>query len=491
MTFLDMRRRLSGVAAGFIFASAVCRVHAQTEEPSAPAQKAEFRLKAPVSGNVLETRLPEPSVMRLKNGLTLMILEDHRAPVVVTELHVAGPGPMFEPIERQGLASLTAETMVRASAVRPAQELAQDLERLGVVLSSSAPAGSAEIVVRARGLSDHFDEWLSVFAEVVLRPGFPAGELAKVRERREAQQRRDATSPFLVAEQLLRRAVRGEHPTDRASGAPKLCAECNVEALKQWYRDRFAPQNAILGVVGDVKSSQVLAAVRKTLGSWTRSRLSPEAPLQKSLAAPSRAVYLVDRPDSTQTTICIGGLSPDRLARDYGPMRILNRLLGDGPGSRLHDRVREQRGLAYSVGSWLLQEPAPAMWRACAEVRTQSTTAALGVIMDELELIRRGDVAPEEVEHAKHSLVAAFAFSLEDPIAPSRFALENRHLGLPVGEANRFSERIMPVTADDVRAAARTYLDTSRLQIVAVGDVRRIRSGIAAIVPQDEMHTVQ
>jgi len=171
-------------AAGAIFFLSVIahqipgNVLAQGREVAAPS-KVERKDRAPVSREILPIKLPKPIEAKLKNGLTVLILEDHRAPFINLQLHLGGAGALFEPAAMAGLASTTAQMLGEGTRSRNSFELAAEIDRLGASIGAGAPFGAPDAVFSASGLSENFDSWFKLAVEMLLQPSFPADELEK------------------------------------------------------------------------------------------------------------------------------------------------------------------------------------------------------------------------------------------------------------------------------------------------------------------------
>src|SRR5580765_835958 len=129
------------------------------ESLSTPQSKVERKNKAPVSREILRVKLPKPVEAKLKNGLTVLILEDHRAPFVSTQLYIGGAGALFEPAGMAGLANATAQMLREGTKTKNSLQIAEAIDRLGAAIGAGAAFGSPDLVLSASGLSDNFDSW--------------------------------------------------------------------------------------------------------------------------------------------------------------------------------------------------------------------------------------------------------------------------------------------------------------------------------------------
>jgi zinc protease len=445
------------------------------EGTSPPLSRVERKNKAPVSRDILRIKLPKPIEAKLKNGLTVLILEDHRAPYINLQLHIGGAGALFEPAAMTGLANTTAQMLREGTKSRTSVQIAEEIDRLGAALSAGSSFGSPDVVLSASGLSDNFDAWFAVAADVLLNPSFPADELEKLKQRQRVQLNEQRSAANFLLNERFNRAVYGEHPAANVSPTRESLDALTQEALIKWHHERYAPQNAILGVAGDVRAKDLIAKLEKQLVGWKKSEIKQVWPRDPAPAA-ARKVLLVNRPNSVQTTVALGNIAIDRRSSDYMPMVVMNDVIGGGASSRLFLNLREEKGYTYGVYSNFSALRYPGPWRAGGNMRTEVTEGALVEFLSEIRRIREEKVAPEELEDSKRSIAASFALSLEQPTRVLNFAITRKQYGLPADYWDTYAARIMAVTADDVQRVARKYLNPDALQLVAVGDATKIKA---------------
>ncbi len=181
-------------------------LQAQEGEALSPG-KIERKNRAPVSRDMLRVKLPKPVEVKLKNGLTVLVMEDHRAPFISLQLHIKGAGALFEPAPLAGLASTTAQMLREGTKSRTSLQIAETIDRLGAALGAASSFGSSEAVLSASGLSDNFDAWFEVVADVLLDPSFPADELEKLKQRQRVQLRQQRSSASFLASERFNSAV--------------------------------------------------------------------------------------------------------------------------------------------------------------------------------------------------------------------------------------------------------------------------------------------
>lgn len=445
------------------------------EAPQIAPSKVERKDRAPVSSEILPIKLPKPIEAKLKNGLTVLILEDRRAPFINLQLHVNGAGALFEPAAMAGLANTTAQMLREGSRTRTSVQLAEEIDRLGASISAGASFGAPDLVFSASGLSENFDAWLRLATEVLLQPSFPADELEKMKQRMRAQLREQRAAANFLLNERFNRLLYGAHPAARVSVTPESIERLSRESLSQWHRERFTPQNAILGIAGDVRAKELLAKLEKHLAGW-KSRPVVQPWPDNPAPASARKVLLVHRPNSVQTTLALGNIAIDRRSSDYLPMVLMNDIVGGGASARLFLNLREEKGYTYGVYSSFSALHYPGPWRAGGNMRTEVTEPALAEFFREIRRIREETVSSRELEESKRSIIAGFALSLEQPARVLNFAISRMLYKLPADYWDTYAAKITALNGDDVQRVARKYLNPDTLQLVAVGDATKIKT---------------
>jgi zinc protease len=454
---------------------AVPPLHSQ--EVVTPPSQVERKNKAPVSRDILRVKLPKPVEATLKNGLTVLILEDRRAPYVTMQLYIGGSGALFEPVGSAGLANATAAMLSEGTKSRTSVQLAEEIDRLGSGISAGSSFGSPDTILSASGLSDNFDDWFAILVDVLLNPSFPADELEKLKQRQRVQLREQRSSSGFLTSERFNRAVYGDHPAGQISATLESIDKLSREALMRWHRDRYTPGDSILAIAGDVRARELTRKLEKRLARWKRPEVKQAWPRNPSPQT-ARNVFLVDRPDSVQTTVALGNIAIDRRSADYMPMVVMNHVIGGGASSRLFLNLREDKGYTYGVYSDFSALRYPGPWRAGGSMRTEVTEAALAEFFYELQRIRDDKVTTEELEASKRAIVASFALSLEQPTRVLGFAVTSKKHGFPADYWDAYPAKIMAVTAGDIQRVARKYLNPDALQVVAVGDASKIKAGL-------------
>lgn len=467
-------RAAVSICLSLIFATAVATTIAAQEGAAVSPSKVERKNRAPISREIIKVTLPKPVEAKLKNGLTVLILEDHRAPFVSTQLYIGGAGALFEPAGMAGLANATAQMLREGTKNKNSLQIAESIDRLGAAIGVGASFGSPDLVLSASGLSDNFDSWFRIASEMLLEPSFPADELEKLKQRMRVHLREQRSGANFLLNERFNRVVYGDHPAAKVSATVDSINQLGRDNLIKWHQERFAPQNAILGVAGDVQATELIAKLEKLLGAWQPNQTAESWPANPA-AASARKIALVNRPNSVQTTLALGNIAIDRRSPDYLPMVVMNDIIGGGASARLFLNLREEKGYTYGVYSDFSALRYPGPWRAGGNMRTEVTDGAMVEFFNEIRRIRDEKVPSKELEESKRSITASFALSLEQPTRVLSFAITRKLYDLPANYWDQYASGIAAVSADDVQRVARKYLNPETLQIVAVGDAGKIK----------------
>jgi predicted Zn-dependent peptidase len=484
-----MRRRALQFST-LVFALMIAASAARSQAPrggtegshSSETSKVEHKNLAPVSKELLKVRIPKPREATLSNGVRVLIMEDHRLPLISIQYNIAAAGPIFEPQDLPGLANITAQMMDEGTTTRTSLQIAEAVERLGASLSVSSGYGSSVFAVSASGLADNFDDWLALANDVLLNPSFPKDELDRLKQRLHIGLKQQRTDPDFLGNERFSRVIYGDHPAANVTTTDAAIDAITTARLAQWHKERLAPQNTILGIAGDVHADALVPQLEKALAGWKRTDLQEALPPNPKPATAPR-ISIVDRPGSAQTNLYMGNIAIDRRSPDYFPVLVANQVFGGNGSARLFTKLREEKGYTYGAYSWFVSRKYPGPWIASGNSRTEVTGDAMTEFIKEIQRLRNEPVSGKELEDAKRAIVASFALSLEDKDDVLSYAITRLTYSLPEDYWDTYPEKVNAVSTADIQRVARQYLDPATLQVVAVGAASKITSSLKAFGP--------
>lgn len=419
-----------------------------------------------------DVRFPAYEIKALANGLRVVAVPHHEQPAVSLRLLVAAGGA-HDPAGKPGVANLAASLLDQGTRSRSAQAIATAIDNLGGALGVGA--GTDLTFVNAVVLKEDLDFVLDLVADVARNPAFSPEEIDRQRQQLLSGLQVSYEDPGYIAGVVFDRLVYGFHPYGRpSSGTPESIRAITREDLVSFHATYFAPNNAILAIVGDVTPEEAFAGAERAFGDWTRAGVS--LPGFGDPPPPTRRVVVVDRPGAVQTEIRVGHLGVPRKNPDYMSLNLAIKILGGEGANRLHRVLRSERGLTYGASADFetLQQSGDIV--AETNTRSETTGEVLRLIVDEVWRLRRERVNRAELEGAQAYLAGSFPLTIETPSAIALQVLNALFYGLDLQELEDFPERVNAVTPADVQRVAERYLKPDRLSIVLVGDADRFVS---------------
>ena len=452
-----------------------------TPLPPSPVVAAPIDLtRPPVLGAPPALRVPPITTRQLPNGMRIVVVEQHELPIADVMLQIRNGGEA-DPAGHTGTAALTSALLTEGTTTRSALQIADQAAFLGVRVG--AGSGWEQSTVSLHTPTAQLDSALALFADVALRPTFPAPDLERVRKVRltSLQQLRDRGPA--IADRAYATALYGEqHPYGRPlAGTEASIAAISRADLQSFYDTYYRPNNATLLVVGDVKPDDVERRAQALFGGWARRDVPP--PSNATANTPkATTLVLIDKPGAAQSSFRLGGIGAPRSTQDYFALQVLNTILGGSFTSRLNQNLRETRGYTYGAGSGFSMRRMAGPFTASAEIVSAKSDSALTEFMKELRAIR--DTVPsDELAKAKRYLQLSLPEDFETTGSIAGQLLPLITYDIPLDFYNTAVERIGAVTQADVQRVARQYVDPDRLTLVIVGDRKTIEPGLRALRP--------
>jgi zinc protease len=424
-------------------------------------------------------QLPKPTTFKLPNGLTVVMLEDHRVPFVTFQLGIRS-GDSSDPTDMPGVASVTADMLSEGTVSRTDKQIADAIDRIGGAVKASTDPDFT--VISGSALSKYADAMFGIAADITQHPNFPDADfkLEKTNLLQELTMKR--SNPSFLANERFHKVVFGNHPYAVVSPTPESVQKLTREDLIKFHKDHYLPNTSSLVIVGDFKVDKMKALVSKDFGAW-KSQTAPTFSFASSPQRSGRTIYLVDRPGSVQSSVKIGNLGIKKSDPDYFAVMVANQILGGSANSRLFLNIREQKGYTYGAYSSFAPRVQAGPFSAGAEVRTPVTAPSLKEFLFELERIRNTPVTDAELDSAKNFLVGTFQSGFETQGSVAQRLLEMQIYNLPPNYLENYTTKVLAVSPADVRRVADKYIDFDNLAITVVGDAKQIENDLRTFAP--------
>jgi len=426
--------------------------------------------------------LPEIHQTTLPNGMNLLGVEYGRAPWL-SLTYMAKRGSETDPLGKPGVADWAAELLTLGTASRNQLQLAQDIEARGASLNGRS--GYDATLISLEGLAEDFGEHLATLAEIVQTPSFPEPEFQLIRERRRAELTHQLEDPRELASLRYLRLFFGEAPYGHpVPGELQTLDALALADLQDFYRREITPGTSTLVAVGMLDFDTVAAAAARLFGAWTGG--GPASPAYT--AAPDQTaapgIYLLDRPDLTQSEIRMGHLGLPRAHPDYFPLKLMNYILGEGGfSSRLMARIRSDLGFTYGIRSSFAFRRAPGPFIASTFTPAVNTAAVVKEIQAVIREVCENGVTSQELAEAQSYYVGHFPLGLETPRGLSRQVLSIDLYDLGRDYLKGYCERIRSVTPKAAAQAAQDHLHPDALVTLVMGPAAQCADALRDLGP--------
>ena len=433
------------------------------------------RTKKPEPDPAPAASFPDYKTVTLPNGLKVFVIEDDRKPTVTFRLLIKG-GSLHDGA-KTGLSGFVAGLLNRGTEKRDAATFAAESDYLGVRIEGLT--GADAISVSGGGLTKYTDKILDLLIDATLHPTFPAEQFTKEQRKALSALEAEKQEPAKLAGKLEGKLVFGAHPYG-AYRTPETVKEITRDDLVAYHKTWFAPNNATLAIVGDVKADAIVPLVEKAFAAWEKHDVPAE-----TFAAPpplkGLTLHLVDRPGAVQSNIQIAFPGPPRNNPDMAELNVVNATLGGGFSGRLFQNLREKHGWTYGAYSAFGMNLYAGEFTAGAETRNAVTAPAIEETLKEIKRLRDEPVPEEELSLQRQYNVGNYLLSLESSARIATRVQDIELYGLPADFYKTYARRMGSVTSAAVQALAKKYLTTEDLVIVVVGEAKEIKPELEKI----------
>lgn len=404
------------------------------------------------------------------DGLILLHSERDNIPVVRISLLIK-VSPVNEPVERAGLASITADLLLEGTASRSSEEISEEIDFIGADLGASIDTDYTTISLAV--LKRDIEKGFELFSDILLNPVFPGTEIKRLKELTKGSLKLREEDPGFIAGRRFRERVFGDHPYGRLTeGTPETIDSITREDILGFYKEYYRPGNSILSVVGDISYDEINMMMQRYLSGWSDGA-AIERPSYKSPEIREKSVITVDR-DLTQANIILGHIGMERSNPDYYAVSVMNYILGSGGfASRLMNRIRDDLGLAYSIHSYFSSDLEKGVFQAEVQTRNESAKRVIDLMIKEIRRIQEEPVSDEELSDAKSFLTGSFPRRLDTMGKIANFLTLTEFYGLGMDYDRKYMGYINSITKEDVLRAAKEYLDPDRYVLVVVADIEK------------------
>lgn len=437
------------------------------EEPVVKTPTKFDRSVQPPLGPDPEVTLPAIWTGSLANGLKIYGITQNELPLVQYSLIISG-GHLLDPMEKSGLASLTASLMNEGTKNKTPEELEEAIRLLGASISFSG--GNENITLRVSTLARNFEKTIALVEEMLFEPRWDTVQFDLAKSRVINNLKRNKANPSSLASNQLNKLIFGETNilSTEAAGTEESVNRINIEDLKDFYNSNFSPSLSKFIIAGDIDKQRVEAALSAINEKWQpKDIIMPEI---KVPDAPSESrIYFVDVPGAKQSVIYIGCPALKRSDPNYYPAHVTNYKLGGSFNGLFNLILREEKGFTYGARSGFNGAGNYGTFYATSMVRTNATLESVGIFKSEMEKYRE-NIPQEYVDFTKSALLKSNARNFET-LGDLLGMLNNiASYDLPLDYIKQEEAFVKGITTEKILDLAKEYIDPARMYYVVAGD---------------------
>ena len=420
------------------------------------------RSQQPKPGPAPKISLEKPTEYELKNGLKILIVENHKLPRVSYNLTI-DRDPIIEG-DKAGVTSLLGSMLGNGTTNISKDDFNEEVDFLGARLNFGFSGGFAS------SLTKYSDRILQLLADAAMNPLLTSEEFDKEKDKLLEGLKSQAKSVDAVAGRVGGALAYGtEHPYGEFV-TEETVNSVSFDDIQSYFTKYFGPNDAYLVVIGDVNTKEVYKRIKKYFGKWKKasdiSSFVPEA----NQNVEALEINFVDMPNAVQSNISITSNVKLKMSdSDYHAVLIANKIFGGGFNSYLNMNLREANGWTYGARSSVGTDKYISRFSAGAAVRNAVTDSAIVETIKEIKRFQSEPVEASALANAKAKYVGDFVLALERPSTIAQYAISTKINELPEDFYATYLEKINAVSIEDVQRVANKYFTADNARFIVVG----------------------
>jgi len=424
----------------------------------------------PKPGPAPEINIKNPNVFTLKNGLQVLVVENHKLPTVSVSLRIDNP-PVLEG-DKAGLSSLMGGLLGTGSTNVSKTEFDDQIDFLGANVNFYSTGAWAQT------LSKYFPEVFELMTDAFLNPNFTQEEFDKAVEQTVEALNSDEKNVATIARRVRAAVAYGKNHPYGEFETEESVQNISLEDVKSFYTSSFKPNNAYLVVMGDVSFKKVKKMAKKFLANWEAGAIvSPSIISPKNVE--KTEIDFINMPNAVQSEVSVVyNITLKMSDPDYHAVLVANQILGGDFNSYLNMNLREEHGFTYGARTRVSTNKYGGLFSTGVSVRNNVTDSTVTETMKEINRIRTEKVDEDRLKDVKASYVGDFVRSMEKSSTIAGYALNIKTNDLPEDFYTTFLQKINEVTVDDVLRVSKKYFGYDNVRIVVVGKAVDVVPGL-------------
>lgn len=436
------------------------------------------RTKPPKIGKPKDVKFPKYHESVMKNGVTVLVVQDKRVPLVTCRL-VFKSGSSYDSFSgnnKSGLASLTAELLTKGTSSMNASEIAEEVDYHGAVLTSGCDYDAS--YMSSYSLKKHFDRIFHITSDVVLNSIFAEEEI-----QREKKQRINSLLSYLdegdyLAGKTFNKKVYKDTPySNPVEGLESSINNLKRDDFKSFHKTHYVPNNLIIAFVGDIEINEAEEFVQKNFSDWESKKIE-ELNMPHVAMDDETTVHVIKKKGAVQSDIHLGHLGVTRNNPDFISVLVMNTILGGYFTSRINKNLREVHGYTYGARSVFNWRKYNGDFSVETDVKNNNTLNAINEIIKELKKIKQEKVSEDELSDVKSYISGNFPLRLETPNAIATRVINLKLYDIESDYYDKYVSRVNALSVEDIHSAADKYLHPDKLIVSIAGNTKEIKDSL-------------
>ena len=438
------------------------------------AQTTVDRSKQPKPGPPPVISIKDPAIFKLKNGVTVLVVENHKLPKVDASL-VIDKGPSYEG-QKAGVSGIMGAMLNEGTKTMTKEIYDQKIDLMGASVRLSSNGGDVSALTR------YFEPSFKLFADALKNPALNESSFEKLKTQTLTGLKAEEKSAASIASRMTRALNFGKNTALGEFETRESIESLTLLDIKNAYKNFITPSRAYLIFSGDITLADAKKIANNYLADWKGKTLTfPTIPPANNLS--QTEVDVIDLPSAVQAQLFVTNLITNPMTNpDYFALTLTNQILGGGSEGKLFLNLREKHGFTYgsysSIGSGRFQS----LVSSSAQVRTEKVDSAVAEIMGELKNMQNGNFTKEDLDLVKAKYNGSFALNMENPEIAASYALNIMTNNLPKDFYKTFLQKINAVTLADIKRVSQKYLSTDKARIIIVGNADQITPGLKILI---------
>jgi len=428
------------------------------------------RTHAPAPGPAPVIKLKDPAVYTLKNGIKVLVVEDHKVPSISASYFIY-TGPVKEG-EKAGAMSLMGGMLNEGTQHMSKADFDLAAEQDGTSISLNSSGGNVAALDR------YFDKGLGLLADALRSPAMQQASFDKLKTQELNGLKSQGKDIKSIAGNVTGALAYGKNSPLGEFETIESVHQVELSDVKDFYKKYITPSNGYLTIIGDIKAEEAHKLAEKYFGDWTGAKV--QVAKVPDVANPATTeIDLVDVPSAVQSVINVTNVISLPIDHpDYFAALIADQILGGGSDAYLFKDLREKHGFTYGAYSSVSGNVHQTRFNANAAVRNEVTDSSVMLLMQNIQKIRSEKVSEELLKDTKAVFNGNFALGTENTARIAGFARNIMIYNLPKDYYRTYLQKINAVTADDVQKAAKKYFNYSNTRIVIAGKADSIKASL-------------